>query len=124
MSGSGSHQNFRSMAPALEPCVASLGAFLRRLHPRDTSANVAADTGIPSASIDKWLQGIAFPRARHQFALMGAYGPSVLAAMVPAAPRWLDDAVRAERLRELEANAVAAAAARDALRREIEEGRR
>lgn len=124
MSASDYRQNCRSAATAVEPCIASLGTFLRRIHPRDTAVCVEADTDIPAGSVEKWLQGIAFPRAKHQFRLIAAYGPSALAAMWPSAPRWLDEAVRAERLRELEASAVAAAAARDAFRRELEEGRR
>ncbi len=116
MSSSSSKQNCRSVATELEPCVVSLGAFLRRLHPRDTAACVEADTGIPAGSVEKWLQGIAFPRARHQFRLIGAYGPSVFAAMVPAAPRWLDEAVRAERLREMEQRAALLAREIEAMR--------
>lgn len=102
MTAPASPQNYGSRSAVLEPCIIGLGRFLRAKHPRDTAAYVAADTGIPIESVENWLQGRAFPRAKHQFALIAAYGPSVFAAMMPFAPRWLDEAVRAERLRELE----------------------
>jgi hypothetical protein len=102
MTASPSRQNYGSRSAVLEPCIIGLGRFLRSKHPRDTAAYVAAETNIPIESVENWLQGRAFPRAKHQFRLIAAYGPSVFAAMMPSAPRWLDEAVRAERLRELE----------------------
>lgn len=112
-------QNCTPSRAELAPCLSSLATFLRRLHPRDTAQSVAADTGIPAASIENWLKGIAFPRAVHQFRLMAVYGPSALAAMMPSAPRWLDDAVRAERLRDLEAQSASLAAERAALEQHL-----
>lgn len=125
MSVSPYKQNCRSTATALEPCGQSLSTFLRQMHPRDTAACVEAETGgrIPAGTVEKWLQLIAFPRARRQFVLMGTYGPSALAAMMPAAPRWLDEAVRRERLREMEAQSAALEAEREALTRELNGGR-
>lgn len=102
MTSPSSRQNFRSLNPVLEPCVISLGQFLRQRHPRDTAAYVEAETGVSAGTVEKWLAGIAFPRAAHQFRLIGAYGPSVFKAMMPSAPDWLNEAVRVERLRELE----------------------
>jgi len=116
-------KNFRSEADRITACHVGLSTFLRRLHPRDTAACVEAETGISAATVEKWLCHASLPQARQLARLIGAYGPSALAALFPQAPRWLDDAVRAERLRQLEDQAEAAAAARDALRREIE-GRR
>jgi len=92
-------KNFRSRAEKLEACAESFAAFLRRQHARDTAANVAADTGINATTVEKWLAEAALPQARHLVRLLGAYGPAVLAALIPSAPRWLDDAVRAEELR-------------------------
>jgi hypothetical protein len=96
-----SRKNFRSLAPELEPCIIGLGRFLRAKHPRDTAAYVEAETGVSAGTVEKWLQGIAFPRAKHQFALIAAYGPSAFAAMMPSAPRWLDEAVRRDELERM-----------------------
>jgi hypothetical protein len=105
-----SRKNFRSMNPVLEPSIIGLGHFLRAKHPRDTATCVEADTGVSAGTVEKWLQGIAFPRAVHQFRLIGAYGPSVFAAMMPSAPRWLDEAVRRDELERMKAEHTARAA--------------
>jgi hypothetical protein len=105
-----SPQNYRSRSAVLEPCIIGLGRFLRSRHPRDTAACVAAETGVSSETVENWLQGRAFPRARQQFALIGAYGPSVFAAMMPSAPRWLDEAVRRDELERMKAEHTARAA--------------
>lgn len=103
MSAPDYRQNFRSDATELEPCKESFAAFLRDLYPRDTGAHVEADSRgrIPAGTVEKWLQLVAFPRAAHQFLIVGLYGPGALAAMFRVAPPWLDDAVRAAEIREV-----------------------
>lgn len=123
MSYTPSRKNFRNDADRLTACHTSLSTFLRRMHPRDTAGHVEAETGIAAATVEKWLCHASLPQARQLARLIGAYGPSALAALFPQAPRWLDDAVRAERLRHLEAQSALLVAEREALQREIEEGR-
>jgi hypothetical protein len=82
---------------------AAFAAYLRALYPRDTAPNVAADLGVSTRTVENWLAGTTTPRLAHFLRMVGAYGPSVIAAAYPAAPRWLDDAVRAERIRATEA---------------------
>ena len=90
--------------------------FLRRLYPTQTAANVAADSGIPAGRISKWLIGASAPRIADTVALVVAYGPDFLSAVMLDPPSWLDRAVRAERQAKLEAKIAALQAEREALR--------
>lgn len=85
-----------------EPDVASLIAFLRAAHPRDTAKCVAAAIDAPPETIGNWLKGKAQPSLRHFGRLMMAYGPDLVAATFPNAPAWLDAAKRDARLRKVE----------------------
>lgn len=82
---------------------ASLAAFLRREAPLHTCAAVAARAGLPVRTVERWLTTDARPSASHFLALVDAFGPSVIRAAFSVAPAWLDDAVRAEHHRRLEA---------------------
>ncbi|MEJ8571274.1 hypothetical protein [Microbaculum marinum] len=53
------------------------------------------------ATVEKWLAEKALPQLRHFGPLVAIYGPSVMKAIFPNAPDWLDDAVRRERLADL-----------------------
>ena len=79
-----------------------LAAFLRRIHPAKTADCVAADSGVAVETVRGWLKGAAKPGCKHLLALIGAYGPELLVAMYPNAPRWLQAAQRAERQRATE----------------------
>lgn len=79
-----------------------LSGFLRAKHPSDTVFWVSSLTGIEPDTVRAWLRGICLPQLRHLMPLMTIYGPPLLAAVWPNAPRWLDDAVRQSRLEELE----------------------
>lgn len=95
-------KTLRSEPLDITPCEVSFAAFLRRQHPRDTVKAVVDRTGAHISTVEKWLQGTSMPSIRHLGVLIGAYGPSVVAAIYPNAPRWLDEAVLSERLRHLE----------------------
>ena len=79
-----------------------LSRFLREQHPDKTAAHVEALTGVPYASVRKWLSGDAAPNARAMAALILTYGPELLHAMVIGAPDWLKATVRERAMRELE----------------------
>lgn len=79
-----------------------LAAFLRRQHSSCTSAHVEAATGIPARTVEGWLELRSYPSLAAFLTLTHHYGPSLLAAVYPRAPRWLDEATRAERIRALE----------------------
>lgn len=51
-----------------------VATFLRMMHPQKTADSVAADTGIPTKTVAKWLQGAAGPTGRYYHQLLGAYG--------------------------------------------------
>lgn len=82
-------------------------AFLRNLYPYDTAANVAADIDISDRTVDNWIALTSEPRASALLKLTAAYGPGVLAAAFHDAPPWLDDAKRAVRMSQLEAELAA-----------------
>ena len=78
--------------------------FLRTRHPAKTADNVSADTGCSRAQVLKWLERSSVPNGVALLRLMSAYGPEFLSAVMgERAPRWLDDAWRAERIRDLAA---------------------
>jgi len=102
MNFASSRRKFRKR-PQLVADVASLGMFLRTLYPHDTAMHVADDVGASTRTVENWLGGLAAPRLDHFVRLVDLYGPGVIAAAHPSAPRWLDDAVEAERIRSTEA---------------------
>ena len=78
-------------------CAARAVAFLRSRHPVKTSAAVAADTGLQAETIKKWLDRSSAPSFAAVFALIGAYGPAFIAAVMEHPPAWIDNAARAAR---------------------------
>ncbi len=77
--------------------------FIRKLYPTKTADCVSADTGVPSQTVRRWLEGVAKPSWTAFSRLILAYGPAFLVAVFPSRPRWLDDAYQREQLAELEA---------------------
>ena len=77
-------------------------AFLRKLYPYDTAANVAADIEISDRTVDNWISLSSEPRASALLRLTAAYGPDVLASASRDAPPWLDAASREVRMAQLE----------------------
>ena len=77
--------------------------FIRKLYPNKTADCVSADTGVPSQTVRRWLEGVAKPSWTAFSRLIFAYGPAFLIAVYPKAPKWLDDAHLRERLAALEA---------------------
>jgi hypothetical protein len=83
---------------------ARIADFLRAQHPAKTAQSAAALIGVDAARVAKWLDGTSAPNGPALVALFNAYGPAFLAAVMgDCAPRWLDDAARAERLAAIEA---------------------
>jgi hypothetical protein len=80
-----------------------LADFLRRRHPVKTAASVASETGLPADSVKKWLSGEVQPNGRSVFALICAYGPSLISASVKGAPEWCDTEARAAKIAALKA---------------------
>lgn len=77
----------------------SVGSFLRRVHPHKTAEHVAQAIGVPPETARQWLRGVARPNFGATLALVGVYGPELLAAALPRAPEWLARALNAERRR-------------------------
>jgi hypothetical protein len=86
---------------------ARVAAFLRARHPVKTAAAAAAETGVAAETIKTWLKGAAQPGFSHLLALITAYGPEFLSALLPEAA-WLDAARRAAEQRALEDEIAAA----------------
>jgi ubiquinone biosynthesis protein UbiJ len=93
-------------------------AFLRQRYPSKTPDHVAADTGVPAGTVQKWLDRGSAPSVAHYTRLWLAYGPEFLAATIERAPAWLDAAHRAEEAARLKAEI----AAREARLAKLEEG--
>jgi hypothetical protein len=92
---------------AAVPSTSDFSAFLRNQHPSDTVYWVASLGGFKESTVEAWIYEKALPQARHLGPLLAIYGPAVLAAIFPRGFSWLDDAVRAERMRALEARRAA-----------------
>ncbi|MDE2106603.1 MAG: helix-turn-helix transcriptional regulator, partial [Patescibacteria group bacterium] len=75
----------------------AVGFFLRRAHPQKTAEHVAERIGCPPETVRQWLRGHARPNFSATLALVGVYGPELLAAALPRAPQWLARALSAER---------------------------
>lgn len=78
-------------------CTARAIAFLRARHPAKTAEEVAALTGLPADTVRKWLDRASAPSFAACFALIGAYGPDFVAAVMEHPPAWIDTAARAAR---------------------------
>jgi len=81
-------------------------SFLKGARPRDTAKLVSRDTGIGISTLEKMIERQSAPSAGTFVAMTLAYGPAFLAAVMPDGPAWLDRAVRAERMAQLEAEQV------------------
>lgn len=90
-------------------------AYLRQLYPTKTAESVAADTLISQGTVQKWLDRGSAPGVIALLALAAAYGPPLLAAAYLHPPDWLDQAARAARQHELEAQLATIRAQLDAL---------
>ena len=77
----------------------AVATHLRRIHPAKTAECVAADVGVPAETVRQWLRGAASPSGPAMLALVGVYGPELLAAALPDAPAWLRRALVAEQRR-------------------------
>ncbi|UVC14734.1 hypothetical protein [Mesorhizobium onobrychidis] len=82
--------------------LAGLIGWLRCKFPTSTGYHVEAMTGISSASVDNWLQRRSRPSAEHFSLLLCVYGPSLFKAAVRRPAEWVDRAVEAERLVEID----------------------
>ena len=82
-------------------------AFLRHRHPLKTPDHVAAESGVPAGTVQKWLDRGSAPSVAHYCRLWLAYGPEFLAATIERAPAWLDAAHRAEEATRLKAEIAA-----------------
>ena len=78
-------------------CTARALAFLRNRHPIKTAEEVAAATGLPADTVKKWFDRDSAPSFAACFALIGAYGPDFVAAVMEHPPAWIDTAARAAR---------------------------
>ena len=77
----------------------AVASHLRRIHPTKTAEHVAADIGVPTETVRQWLRGASRPNGGAMLALVGVYGPELLAAALPDAPGWLKRALVAEQRR-------------------------
>lgn len=68
----------------------AFAAFIRSRHPIKPSEQCAALTGIPLDSVDKMLARESLPNGRNFLLCVVAYGPDLLAAVLPDADeQWL-----------------------------------
>lgn len=88
-------------------------SFLRSIHPVKTTESVAAETGISSSTVAKWLERSSVPGGLAILRLAAAYGPEFLVAVYPKAPAWLRDSHRRYRIEQIERQ-------QEALERELE----
>lgn len=96
---------------------ADWGGLLRAIHPAKTAQNVAADIGAPVRSAENWIEGVSAPSLKWFAAMAAAYGPEVLAAVLPDHLGWLGAARRAARQEALERRQAALAREWDLMER-------
>lgn len=77
--------------------------FLRTKYPHKTAACVAADTGCNIKQVGKWLEGASAPGGDAMLALVEAYGPEFLAAVLPRQFDWVSEACDRREMAELRA---------------------
>jgi anthranilate phosphoribosyltransferase len=75
--------------------------FLRARYPDKTAANVHADTGVSTKTVEKWLARVSAPGAPHLVVLVTVYGPEFLSALLPHRLAWLDSATREQERSQL-----------------------
>lgn len=114
-------RNRGQLSPA---CADRVVDFLRARHPAKTAEEIEAATGgrVSSATAKKWLSRASAPSFFACLALISAYGPAFLAAVMDDQPDWLNAAARAQRLAGLEAEARRIDAERVGLSRLLERG--
>ncbi len=71
--------------------------------PVATAANLAAVSGATVSTAEKWLRGETLPSGTFLAAMIAAFGPSFVAACVPGAKAWAEQAARDERIKQLDA---------------------
>ena len=76
--------------------------FLRSKYPIKTADNVAADTGLPAATVQRWLDRGSAPSLWALGKLIGAYDAEVLCATLENPPAWLMAAARQQERERLE----------------------
>ncbi|MEN3213583.1 hypothetical protein PUR23_26675 [Methylorubrum populi] len=80
----------RSVPRRLTVRPEAFGQFIRARHPHKPAEHCSALTGIPFDSVDKMLKREALPNGRNFLLCVIAYGPELLAAVMPDADeRWL-----------------------------------
>ena len=86
-------------------CAQRVVSFLRAQHPVKTAEEIEAATlgRVSAATAKKWLAGASSPSFFGCFALIAAYGPQFLTAVMEDAPSWLANASRQQKLSDLEA---------------------
>jgi DNA-binding phage protein len=96
-------------------CAARVVVFLRALHaaaPGKIAERVEAECGIAAGTVRKWLDRSSAPSFSAYLALIHAYGPEFLAAVMDRPPAWITTAARVtahervtKQIAELEAEA-------------------
>lgn len=93
-------------APAGSFNVHGLIHWLRQKFPQYTAVNVAAATGISSATVENWLHGRSQPSIEHFALMLMTFGPSFLRAAMQTEAPWIvkaeADAIAAEIEAEIE----------------------
>lgn len=79
-----------------------VSAFLRAKHPVKTADNVAADTGIPAATVARWLDRGSAPSIPQLGKLVGAYDAEVLCVILDQPPEWMVSRARQQERERLE----------------------
>lgn len=92
-----------SVAPRTD-AAERVGAFLRSKYPTKTAENVAADTGLGIDGIQKALDRGSVPSGLAIAAMILAYGPDFLAALLgERTPAWLTAAGQDAEIARLQA---------------------
>jgi hypothetical protein len=123
-SGSSRERVVRKRGQLSAVCAGRVVEFLRQAHPTKTAESVEAAAGIAVCTVRKWLDRSSAPSFVHSLALIAAYGPGFLAAVMDRPPEWIDAAARAARREELkrEIAALEAEVARQALGEDCSKG--
>lgn len=93
-----SGQLSQTMGHLSNECAAKIVDFLRaRYGGARIPESVEVDTGIPAATVRKWIDRASAPSLAAFVTLIANYGPEFLACVLPRSAAWLDTAARASR---------------------------
>lgn len=98
---------------------ARVSRFLRATFPDDTAKRAAAALGCSPRSVENWLMGASAPSALWIIAMIDAFGPDFLEAVMASPPAWVSRAIADRESADLAREIAALQARREQLEKRL-----